>query len=526
MSTLERALTIAVMAAAVAAAGLSGLRWLRVAQREHYQAGSTLRFARRWWLRSPNIGPAIVVLIVSAGSPWQPWLALPLLVAVGGGPVGLGLHGRTSKLAWTRRLKVLAATAGSIDILVVGLSAAAGLKPAALTAAAAAAATPAVMDLALLITSPFERRAADRHVRKARDRLAMLGPKVVAVTGSFGKTTTKGYIAHLLAGNLVVVPSPASFNNRAGLARAINERLGPGTEVFIAEMGTYGLGEIAEMCSWVRPDVAVITAIGPVHLERMGDEARIAQAKSEILEPAGAVVLNVDHPLLAALADRAELGGKKVWRCSQRDLSADVVVTPDEQGDQVLVIAETPIATLRAGSASPSGAALSASPTNVACAVAVALQMGISVREITERVETLPVAPNRRAVGSTLNGATVIDDTYNANPAGVSAALDLAVRLSKPDHRLVVVTPGMVELGPAQGAENRRFGRSASEVATEIVIVGKTNRASLQTGAGQPGGRAKVILVADREAAAGWVGSNLGPGDVVLYANDLPDHFP
>ncbi len=122
------------------------------------------------------------------------------------------------------------------------------------------------------------------HVARATARLARVAPTVVAITGSFGKTSTKGYVAHLVGGARAVVASPASFNNRAGLARAVNEHLADGTEVFVAEMGTYGRGEIAELCSWICPDVAVITAVGPVHLERFRSEDRILEAKAEILE--------------------------------------------------------------------------------------------------------------------------------------------------------------------------------------------------------------------------------------------------
>ena len=114
---------------------------------------------------------------------------------------------------------------------------------------------------------------------------------MVAITGSYGKTTTKQYTAHLLSGSFRVVASPASFNNRMGLARAINEQLAPGTEVFIAEMGTYGRGEIAELCTWIRPEVSAIVAIGPVHLERFKTEERIVSAKSEILDGAKVGVL-------------------------------------------------------------------------------------------------------------------------------------------------------------------------------------------------------------------------------------------
>ncbi len=127
---------------------------------------------------------------------------------------------------------------------------------------------------------------ARTYVRRAGERLRRVAPTVVAITGSYGKTSTKGYVAHLVAGTKTVVASPASFNNRAGLARAVNENLADGTEVFVAEMGTYGPGEIADLCSWLVPDIAVITAIGPVHLERFGSEDRIVQAKAEILAAA------------------------------------------------------------------------------------------------------------------------------------------------------------------------------------------------------------------------------------------------
>src|SRR5207249_5358377 len=114
------------------------------------------------------------------------------------------------------------------------------------------------------------------------------------VAGSYGKTGTKNAVAHLVAGSMQVVATPRSFNNRAGLARAVNEGLAPGTDVFVGEMGTYGPGEIAELVSWCPPDIAVITAIGPVHLERMRNEDVVLRAKAEILEPASVAVLNVD----------------------------------------------------------------------------------------------------------------------------------------------------------------------------------------------------------------------------------------
>jgi UDP-N-acetylmuramoyl-tripeptide--D-alanyl-D-alanine ligase len=431
-------------------------------------------------------------------------------------------------LAWTRRLKLLAGVAGAIVAVLVGLASLAGLAVAAAVATLLAVAVPLVLDAALAITAPFERRLAGRFVRRASARLRAIHPTVVAITGSYGKTSTKGYVSHFLTGSFAVVPSPASFNNRAGLARAINENLAPGTEVFIAEMGTYGPGEIAEMCEWVRPDIAVITAVGPVHLERMGDEGRIAQAKAEILRPAGVAVLNVDSQWLVPVAEAALAEGKQVWRCSARDRDADVCVL-DCNGALQIFVAEArgrqEMAPL-AGLELPDTPATNVAATNVACAVAVAIELGVRPEVIAKRLIDLPVAPHRRQVATGHTGATIIDDTYNSNPAGATAALGLLVRLTTDGHRAVVVTPGMVELGDRQDGENARFAEEAVRAATDFVIVGHTNAAGLLAGARRGRPKAEVVRAATRDEAVAWVTKRVGPGDVVLYENDLPDHFP
>jgi UDP-N-acetylmuramoyl-tripeptide--D-alanyl-D-alanine ligase len=217
-----------------------------------------------------------------------------------------------------------------------------------------------------------------------------------------------------------------------------------------------------------------------------------------------------------------------------------------------------------------------ARPTNVACAVAVALELGVADTELSRLLPGLPLAPNRLNVAVGPAGVTVVDDTYNSNPAGSRVALDVMGRHSSDGHRRVVVTPGMVELGDRQHPENVSFASSAREVATDLVIVGFTNRRALLEGAGEHNVRisgwragaggytvegdesdeededeervgshdeggvgdvaerdgaqadhaAQVVLVGSRDEAVSWVRAHLRQGDVVLYENDLPDHFP
>ena len=523
------------------AALLAGLRWLRVAQREHYLPGAVSRFALRWWRQDAASIAAVVVALAGVVLAWRwPATALATALVVAFGPTGLGLRGRTSALAWTRRLRTLAAVWIALDAVAVGLAVESGVGP--VVAAAVALVVPVLVDVACAITGPFERAVANRHVSRAAGRLGRVAPTVVAITGSYGKTSTKGYVAHLVAGAKTVVASPASFNNRAGLARAVNESLTDGSEVFVAEMGTYGAGEIAELCSWLKPDIAVITAIGPVHLERFGTEERIVEAKSEILAATDTTaVLNVDDPRLAALAARSEARGQRVRRVSGRapDVSASGVDGPAADGPAADVSVGDDGDGLRVfvGGIEVARAAVGARPGNVACAVAVAMELGVAIDEIARRVGDLPTTPHRLEAGTGAGGFTVLDDTYNANPAGARAALEMLGTMAAPSARRVVVTPGLVELGPKQVEENAAFARAVARVADDLVVVGRTNRRALLAGAGSVGegggptaqgdsAAMRCVVVARRQEAVAWVRDQLGAGDIVLYENDLPDHYP
>ena len=229
----------ALLVACLLAAIPAGLRWLRVAQREHYLPGAVATFAGRWWTSGP-VNIALLTLMVTGlvGSWWSVWWAFLVPVAQLG-PVGLSVRGRTSPLAWTARLRRVAIVSG---ILMLAVYLAGTAIDSGFFIALGLFLLPALIDIALLALGPIERVLGNRWVDQASTRLGSSGAKVVAITGSYGKTTTKQYVAHLLAGTFRTVASPASFNNRMGLARAINEHLTPGTEVFVAEMGTYGPG--------------------------------------------------------------------------------------------------------------------------------------------------------------------------------------------------------------------------------------------------------------------------------------------
>ena len=493
----------ALVAAAAIASIPAGLRWLRVAQREHYLAPSATRFAWRWWTTGDQNRILLTLALVGVvGSAWSVWFGF-LTVLAQVGPIGLGIRGVTSPLAWTPRLRRLAGWTG---LLLVSVYLAGGLLGLPVVVALGVFALPLLVDLGLLVLAPLESALGSKWVERAARKLDAVGSEVVAITGSYGKTTTKIYTAHLLSGSRRVVASPASFNNRMGLARAINENLSPGTQVFVAEMGTYGKGEIAELCRWIPPKVAAMVAIGPVHLERFRSEERIVEAKSEILDGAEVGVICVDHPLLAELA-RERAASLPIIEVSTGDRGRVRVIEDGVfvDGDRV---ADVPKEAFGA---------------NLAVALGICLALDVDIHEAVTRIGDLPMSEHRQTVQYGEGGFSVIDDTFNSNPAGARRGLEVLSMVGAAGRK-AVVTPGMVELGRRQHEENADFAAAAADVAEHLVIVGATNREALLRGS--ENGSATVTVVNSREEAVSWIRDHLGPGDAVLYENDLPDHYP
>jgi UDP-N-acetylmuramoyl-tripeptide--D-alanyl-D-alanine ligase len=376
-------------------------------------------------------------------------------------------------------------------------------------------ALPLSIEAALWLARPIEGALLGAFVKSAEKKLHQLAPDVVAITGSYGKTSVKEHVRDLVGRQRRLTASPASFNNQAGLARTVNEYLTPGTEVLLCEMGTYGRGEIAAMCEWVKPRVAAITRIGPVHLERMKTLEGIRDAKAEILIGAEVAVLNIDDSLLAGLAGDIE-APQRLIRCStDAESGADVIVATAPDG-QVTVRVDGEVVT----TTGPLPTGVHAS--NVAVALGCAVALGADPAALASNISALLPPSHRLDPATNDRGLVVLDDTFNSNPDGAQAALDALVA-APGDGRRVVVTPGMVELGPIQVEENTRFARSVAEAGAELVVVGRVNRRALVAGydAGRP-----PVIVAERADAVAWVRSELGAGDAVLYENDLPDHYP
>lgn len=442
----------------------------------------------------------------------------------------LGRGGAKKPLVMTGRAWRLLVVA--LGLTVLGVLGSAGLAhinlgfPADVIAFAAAcglafALMPELLLAADVLLAPVQRAINARFLRSARRKLDTIAPLVIGITGSYGKTSTKFAIAALVAPEGAALATPGSFNTPMGVCRTINELLEPHHRAFVVEMGAYGVGEVAELCRFVRHRIGVLTAIGPVHLERFGSMDAIRRGKYEIvseLPPGGVAVLNTDDEEVRALADATE--HVRVVRygtdpAGRPDVSArDIEVSPKGSSFTIVAPGHEPLpVTTRLLGRHAIG--------HVLAGVAVALEAGRDLAELARPIAGLAPVEHRLQLIEGAGGVTVIDDAFNSNPAGAAAALEVLAQM--PARKRVVVTPGIIELGPLAEEENRRFGAAAAAVADVAIFVARLNRAALTAGAA--GGRAEVLTVDSLAEATEALEAIVGPGDVVLFENDLPDQL-
>ncbi|MDQ3752734.1 MAG: UDP-N-acetylmuramoyl-tripeptide--D-alanyl-D-alanine ligase [Actinomycetota bacterium] len=384
------------------------------------------------------------------------------------------------------------------------------------------AGAPMVLVAADWLLTPVQGAINRRYGTSARRKLAEVAPVVVGVTGSYGKTSTKFAIERLIGPPGSALATPGSFNTPLGVCRTINESLRPQHRFFVVEMGAYREGEIAELCRFAGPRIGVLTSIGPAHLERFGSMNAIRRAKYEIvgcLPPGGVAVMNVDDPEVRALADATQ--GIKVVR-----YGLDGSARPDVTAHSVEVTGRGTILTVAAG-----GDELRTETRllgayalgHILAAVAVALAAGRPLREMDGPIRSLQAVEHRLQMIDGAGGVKVIDDAYNSNPEGAAAALEVLGAM--PGARKLVVSPGIIELGPLQRAANERFGEQAAKVADTVIVVASLNRDAILTGARRVDGATKLIAVDSLAEATEELGRLLGPGDIVLFENDLPDQL-
>jgi UDP-N-acetylmuramoyl-tripeptide--D-alanyl-D-alanine ligase len=338
------------------------------------------------------------------------------------------------------------------------------------------------------------------------------GAKVVAITGSAGKTTTKDAIAEFVSARYAVVKNRGNLNNHLGLPLSLLE-LRHGADVAVMELGMNHAGEIRTLVHVATPEVRVWTNVGEAHIGHFGSADALADAKAEILEEASAgdlLVANADDPLVMARA--SSFAGRRIT-FGERD-GADVRAVDVEDlglgGSRARVITgrgerELHVPLLGRGHLS-----------NVLAATAVALEMGVDLDEIVARAARLTPSSRRGAVMRLPKGVTIIDDSYNSSPTALTRALDVIARTWA--ARRIAVVGEMLELGSLSIALHEECGRAAAASGLmRLVTIGGDPAKALGAAAIAAGMAAAAVSHFDTsDEAAAALSSLVTAGDVVL----------
>src|ERR1043166_3310042 len=380
-------------------------------------------------------------------------------------------------------------------------------------AAAKAGATSALVDLNWAANVPNNfalLRAADTlrayqalaaHYRMSR------ALKVLAITGSNGKTSTKDFAASVLARRFRVTKTEGNFNNHVGLPRTILEATSEG-EVAVWEIGMNHPGEIAVLSKIAAPDAAIITNIGVAHIEFMGSREAIATEKgalAEAIEPQGTVILNADDPFSNGIAARTR--AKVVFAGTTGGTVRAIEIRQSAEGSEFTIVegahrcrAQLPVA----GSHMVQNALL---------AVAAGRAFGLSIEECAAGLSAAPLTKARLQIKD-IGGVQFLDDSYNANPDSMKAALRTLVELDAEGKRIAVLGE-MRELGSESERGHREVGESAATLGVDqLITIGDAAEPIAQ--AARTAGLDKVSSVRSNREATALLGEIAGPGDLVL----------
>jgi UDP-N-acetylmuramoyl-tripeptide--D-alanyl-D-alanine ligase len=381
-------------------------------------------------------------------------------------------------------------------------------------------AIPLLLVAATLILSPFDKSVNAKFRAEAIEKLQSVSPFIIGVTGSYGKTSVKHILGHILQSAAPTLVTPGSVNTEMGITRIIREQLTPRHRYFVVEMGAYGIGSIGRLCAFTPPKLGIMTAIGHAHYERFKTLEDTARAKFELAQAA-------EHEggktIIAESAITATLYGRDYVR---------------DNLDQFITVGPTASVKLAAVEQQTDGLAISLTHDgktyaihaplygkhhgmNVALAFAAALELGMDADDIITALRSTPQITHRLEVKKQ-GQTTLIDDAYNSNPEGFASALELLAQL-KQNGRGILVTPGMVELGDAHEAEHARIGALAGKAADIVLAILPDRIPSFIKACKDNGGT--VIEMPHFAAASSWMNENLVAGDVVLLENDLPDLF-
>lgn len=380
-----------------------------------------------------------------------------------------------------------------------------------------------IVFIANIINKPIEKIINNNFKRKALNKLKeMNNLKVIGITGSYGKTSSKNILNDILNVKYNSFPTPKNFNTPVGLIVTINNYLDKFNDLFIAEMGAFKKGEIKELCDLVHPTYGILTTIGTAHLESFGSRQNIQEGKFELIESLptdGIGILNADDPYQISYKLKNKV--KIVWIGIDNEEKADVKasnikLTSDGTTFDVTFKGEKKkyqFETKLLGKANV---------YNILAGIALGYNLGISIPKLIMGVKKVKPVEHRLELKK-MGSINIIDDAYNSNPVGSKMALDV---LNLMPGKKIIVTPGMIEMGTEEYEINKTFGKQIAEVCDEVILVGEKQTKPIYEGLIEKKYPKKNIHILDDVKLAFPLFNRLAEKETyVLLENDLPDIF-
>ena len=380
---------------------------------------------------------------------------------------------------------------------------------------------PFFIFVASWITKPVENSIQEGFKKQARRKLeSMPHLKIIAITGSYGKTSTKFMVRDLLKERFSVCSTPGSYNTPMGICKVINNDLQSHHQILILEMGARYAGNIQELCDIAQPDISIVTNVGVAHLETFGSQEVIAKEKGTLVDnlpPNGVAVLNADDKFVNKMGEsRSDIERILVGLESGEITGGDIKYNTEGTNFSLSVEGdEVSIQTRLLGAHNVQ---------NMLLAIGVAYHLGIRSKTMSLGAKNIEPIEHRLELKKS-GEFFIIDDAFNSNPVGAKNAVEILGQFSS--GKRIIITPGMVELGEIEYEENKKFGEAIAKAKLDkIILVGEERATPILEGINSVEDQSENITVVNSLFEANdRLRSFIQAGDVVLYENDLPDLY-
>jgi len=360
--------------------------------------------------------------------------------------------------------------------------------------------TPIIISAIALLFQPFFVAIRNNTLRKAENKLekirALSGLKVIAITGSYGKTSTKEFLSTILSKKYKVLKTKDHQNSEIGVAKCILEDLKPSHQVFIAEVGAYNKGKVKEVCSILKPKIGIVTGVNEQHLALFGSLRNLLSAEgggelADALSGDGILVINGDNKYCLNLYKNF-LGNKKTYSLSNKIIDTDIWAEDVEVArDCVLFITINKNKEIGHFKVNVLG---KQNVQNLLGAILIARELGMNFGEISEACKNIKQEQAGMVLKQGKHGIDIIDSSYSANPDGVFADLDY---FSVFQGKRAIVMPCLIELGNKSSEIHEKIGRKIAEVCDLAIITSKDKFKEIKKGAIESGMSEKNILLCD-----------------------------